>query len=95
MSEKQLQLPIGQRVALPGHCDVPVKLEEARPLGADGSSGYECRVRLPDGSLDETVISALEAASLAEKVTADLPTVGPANPERLRLLVESTRIRLA
>jgi SNF2 family DNA or RNA helicase len=73
-------LPVGHRISLPGHFDVPVVLEHARPLGADGSSGYECRVRLPDGRLDEAVISASER---------------PVDAERLRLLVESARIRLA
>jgi len=49
---------IGQRISLPGHFDVPVVLEDARPLGSDDLAGYECRVRLPDGSLEEAVISA-------------------------------------
>jgi hypothetical protein len=51
MADAQLTLPIGQRITLPGHFDVPVTLEDARPVG----TGYECRVRLPDGSLDEAV----------------------------------------
>jgi hypothetical protein len=40
---------------------VPVILEAARSLG----KGFECRVRLPDGSLDEAVISEQEADALA------------------------------
>src|SRR6266446_2538281 len=36
-------LPVGQPVSLPGHFDVPVVLEAARPLG----KGFECRIRLP------------------------------------------------
>lgn len=51
------ELPIGKAVSLPSHFDVPVTLEDARPLGR----GFEIRVRLPDGSLDETVITAEEA----------------------------------
>lgn len=47
-------LPIGQKVTLPGHFDQAVTLEGVRPLGR----GLECRVRLPGGSLDETVIRA-------------------------------------
>jgi hypothetical protein len=43
--------PIGQRVKLPGHFPEPVVLEAVRPIGA----GYECRVRLPDGSPDEAI----------------------------------------
>ena len=42
---------------------MPVILEDARSLG----NGYECRVRLPDGSLEETVISAEEPVALVEK----------------------------
>ncbi len=36
---------IGNRVSLTGHFDVPVVLEDVRPLGANGFAGYECRVR--------------------------------------------------
>ena len=50
---------------MPGHFDTPVVLEAVRPLG----TGYECRVRLPDGTLDEVVISLEEAESLALKGT--------------------------
>jgi hypothetical protein len=50
------QLPIGRQVSLPGHFDLPVTLESARPLG----KGFECRVRLHDGTLDEAVISEQE-----------------------------------
>ena len=44
----------------PRHLDIPVILEAARPLG----KGFECRVRLPDGTLDEA-ISTEETAALA------------------------------
>jgi hypothetical protein len=54
-------LPTGKQISLPGHFDLPVILEAARPLG----KGFECRVRLSDGSLDEAVITAVEAAALA------------------------------
>jgi hypothetical protein len=40
MPNEILTLPIGQRVSLPGHFDVPVVLEDARALGNDGSGGY-------------------------------------------------------
>ena len=79
-----------------GHFDVPVVLEDVRPLRADASTGYECRVRLPDGSLEEAVISAEGAAALpgtrGAEEKKDLP---PADSEKLRLLIESSRIRLA
>ena len=52
MNSSLLTSQIGLRILLPGHFDVPVVLEDARPLGSDDSAGYECRVRLPDGSLE-------------------------------------------
>lgn len=95
MSDNLLTTQIGQRISLPGHFDVPVILEDARPLGVDGSVGYECRVRLPNGSLEETVISADETASLMGVVQEEQEFVLPADAEKLRLLIESVRIRLA
>ena len=90
MTPSELALPIGQSVSLPGHFSTSVVLEAARRLG----SGYECRVRLPDGSLDEIVISADEVVTLATAVGTPqaLRLVEPAD---LQLLVESARIRLA
>jgi len=58
-------------------------------------NGYECRVRLPDGSLEEPVISAEEAASLAGAAAARPSRICPADPEKFRLVIESARIRLA
>jgi superfamily II DNA or RNA helicase len=66
-------------------------LEDARPVG----SGYECRVRLPDGRLDEAVISAEEARALAGLERKQATTAPVADAEKMRLLVESARIRLA
>ena len=86
-----LSLPIGQPVSLPGHFDVPVVLEAARPL----AKGYECRVRLPDGTLDEAIISPEEAATLAGASVAAETKAPLADAEQLRLLIESARIRLA
>ena len=93
MTENRLSTQVGQRIFLKGHFDVPVTLEDIRPLGTDGSAGYECRVRLPDGELEEAVISSEEAAIISgvqEKAAAQ-----PADAERLRLLIESARIHLA
>ena len=91
MGGTNVQLPIGRQVSLPGHFDLPVTLESARPLG----KGFECRVRLHDGTLDEAVISEQEAAALAGS-TPDPDSKTPlANADHLRLLVESARIRLA
>ncbi|NIT03850.1 hypothetical protein GTO10_02865, partial [Candidatus Saccharibacteria bacterium] len=61
MTGDLIKLPIGTSVSLPGHFEYSVILEEARWLG----NCYECRVRLPDGSLEEVVISAQEAEDLA------------------------------
>jgi hypothetical protein len=85
------ELPIGKQVSLPGHFDVPVTLEAARPLG----KGFEIRVRLPDGSLDEAVITAEEATALAGITASVEAKAATVNAEQLRLLVESARIRLA
>ena len=95
MTDPRIQLPIGQQVLMPGHFDAPVVLEDARPLGQDGSGGFECRVRLADGTLEEAVISAAEASALGTLLAKDGPKTELVDPEKLRLLVESARIRLA
>jgi len=95
MSSNLLTAHIGHRISLPGHFDVPVVLEDARPLGLDDSAGYECRVRLPDGSLEEAVISADEVPAITRAAPAAPESAKPVDAEKLRLLVESARIRLA
>jgi superfamily II DNA or RNA helicase len=85
------KFPLGQRVTLAGHFLEPVTLESIRFIG----SGYECRVRLPDGTPDEAILSPDEAASLAGQTISTPTIIRPADPEKLRLLVESARIRLA
>ena len=91
MADAGFTLPIGHRITLPGHFDVPVTLEDARPVG----SSYEFRVRLPDGTLDEAVISADEARMLAGIDLGPATTAKPVDAEKMRLLIESARIRLA
>ena len=71
MREPDLSLPIGKQVSLPGHFDESVILEEARPLG----NGYECRVRLPDGRLEEAVISLGGLGGLATYMTVSRSTL--------------------
>ena len=97
MAEPHFAAQIGRRVSLPGHFEAPVILEDVRPLGADGSAGYECRVRLPDGALEEAVVSPEEAAAVfaAGQGAQETAAARPADPEKLRLLIESARIRLA
>lgn len=90
-----LESLVGQRVFLPGHFDVPVALEATRPLNPDGSAGYECRVRLPDGSLEEAVISEEEAAAILEALPEITQKRAPVDAKKFRLLIESARIRLA
>src|SRR5580658_975844 len=85
------KFPVGQRVSLPGHFLEPVTLEGIRFIG----SGYECRVRLADGTPDEAILSLEEAATLAGQVVTTQAVIHPADAEKLRLLVESARIRLA
>jgi superfamily II DNA or RNA helicase len=95
MPQSLLTHHIGQRILLPGHFDVPVVLEAARPLGADDSDGYECRVRLPDGSLEEAVIAPEEVSAILQTGPEVAETVTPVDGDKLRLVVESARIRLA
>jgi len=85
------KFPIGQRVSLPGHFLDPVTLEGIRFIG----SGYECRVRLSDGTPDEAILSVEEASALVGQAVVAPSVVHPADAEKLRLLVESARIRLA
>ena len=83
--------PIGQRISLPGHFPEPVVLESVRSIGA----GYECRVRLADGTPDEAILS-LEEANTVFGQTVEVPAkASTADAERARLLIESARIRLA
>jgi superfamily II DNA or RNA helicase len=81
---------VGRRVALPGHFLGEVIIEAARALG----TGVEVRVRLSNGALDEAVLGQDEAAALLTS-PAEQPQAGAVDAEKLRLLVESTRIRLA
>ncbi len=74
-------LPIGPKVILTGHFDVPAILEHARMLGA----GYECRFRLPDGSLEE-------AASLAKSFQPPAASVQSVHPKKIRLLMEGGHV---
>ena len=82
---------VGLRVTLPGHFAEPVIVEDARPLG----SGAELRVRLTTGELDEAVLSDEDLAPLLTSGPQEQAANAPADAEKLRLLVESTRIRLA
>jgi superfamily II DNA or RNA helicase len=96
MAENRLSAAIGRQISLPGHFDELVTLEDARPLGADGASGFECRVRLPDGSLEETIVSRDEADRLVGPALATATSATrTVDAAKLYLLVESTRIRLA
>jgi superfamily II DNA or RNA helicase len=85
------KFPLGQRIALPGHFLGPVTLEGIRFIG----SGYECRVRLGDGTPDEAILSLAEATELAGQIVNTPALIHPTDAEKLRLLVESARIRLA
>ena len=88
MSENQF--PIGQRVKLPDHFSEPVVLEAVRAIGA----GYECRVRLLDGTPDEAILSRDEATTLFSQAVAAPTRVRPVDAEKVRVLIESARIRL-
>jgi superfamily II DNA or RNA helicase len=90
--DQQLDFKIGQRIEVPGHFAQPVVIEEVRPLS---KAGYECRVRLADGSLDETVITEEEAWAIFGTAATAANLVAPVDADQLRLLLESARIRLA
>ena len=85
------RFPVGQRVSLPGHFLEPVTREGIRLIG----SGYECRVRLTDGTPDEAILSREEGAALVGQAVVTPTAIHPADAEKVRLLVESARIRLA
>jgi hypothetical protein len=85
------RFPVGQRINLPGHFLEPVTLEGIRFIG----SGYECRVRLIDGTPDEAILSLEEASALIGQAVVTPTLIRPADAEKLRILVESARIRLA
>jgi len=85
------QFPIGQRISLPGHFPDSVTLEAVRSIGA----GFECRVRLADGSPDEAILSLEEANAVFGQQLQPSSQTTPMDPERVRLLIESARIRLA
>jgi SNF2 family DNA or RNA helicase len=86
-----MNLPIGRWVTLVGHYDHPVLLEDVRPLG----SGYEVRVRLQNGTLEEAIISEDEAKRLGDLEPVSTKVGRPFDAEKIRLIVESARIRLA
>jgi len=90
MTDKR-EYPIGQRIELPGHFPRPVVLESVRPIG----SGFECRVRLPDGTPDEAILSKEEAEVAFASAAASPGKITTVDPEKMRLLIESARIRLA
>ena len=81
----------GRCLELPGHFVGLVTVEHARPLGG----GAELRVRLANGELDETVLSADDLTRLQSNGSQVPVEHSPADAEKLRLLVESTRISLA
>jgi hypothetical protein len=53
MGGTNAKLPIGQQVSLPGHFALPITLEAAHPV----AQGYACHVRLPDGTVQEIIIT--------------------------------------
>lgn len=81
----------GSRVRLPGHFEGQVVIESARALG----NGVEVRVRLASGDLDEAVLSGEDVAGLLNTNPTESQALRPADADKLRLLVESARVRLA
>ncbi len=82
---------VGSRVKLPGHFEGLVVIESVRALG----SGVELRIRLASGHLDEAVLSSDDIAGLLEGQPDQPEATRPADADKLRVLVESARVRLA
>jgi SNF2 family DNA or RNA helicase len=82
---------INQKVFLKGHFEHPVIIEDVRSLG----NNFELRVRLPNGHLEEAVLTQEEIDNLLGQVNQGKEPSHPVDPEKLRLLIESARIRLA
>ncbi len=89
--QTQVTSLVGRTLDIPGHFTGPVLVEAVRPLG----NGFELRVRRASGQLEEAVLSAEEFQALLDIAPEPSAAVRLADPERLRLLVESARIRLA
>lgn len=93
-STEQLSALKGRRVSLPGHFEGVVTVEDARPLRS--GEGAEIKVRLANGELDETILSSANLSALLEfDQKGEVSAPVPVDPEKLRMLVESARIRLA
>lgn len=82
---------INHKVLLKGHFEHPVIIEDVRSLG----NSFELRVRLPNGHLEEAVLTQEEIDNLLGQVNQGKEPSHPVDPEKLRLLIESARIRLA
>jgi hypothetical protein len=82
---------VGRRLRLPGHFVGEVVVEAARPLG----TGAEIRVRLLNGELDEAVLGSEELGPILAAPLSQQAAASAVDAEKLRLLVESARIRLA
>ena len=82
-------------MSLAGHFEGVITIEDARPLQT--GEGAEIKVRLANGELDETILSPADLAALSEldQKKEEVSATAPVDPEKLRLLVESARIRLA
>ena len=84
MGGTNAQLPIGRQVSLPGHFALPVTLEAA----IQAAQGYECQIRLPDGTLRQITISLDEAAALTAQPEKAKPHSRPAHRPGLQLQPE-------
>jgi hypothetical protein len=66
MNSSLLMSQIGKQIFLPEYYDFPIKLEDAPPFSLYDSPSYKCRIRLPDESIKDTVISTQELATTLE-----------------------------
>ena len=85
--ESGLHELVGRRVRLPGRFVEDVTVEAVRALGP----GADLRVRGPRGEFDEAVLPSLDLEPLLIGTLPASPDLLLADPESLRLVVESAR----
>jgi len=87
----EVVLPVGQRIRLPGHFPHPVVLKAVRPMGR----GLSCASDARTGPRTRRFCQPRSATPCLRERGRHLTRVlTPADADKIRLLVESARIRL-
>ncbi len=87
----EAQFPLGQSVTLPGHFLEPVTLKAIRFIGSDTSAASGC----PTDRQTKRSSRWRRPPRSSGQVVSAKATIHPTDAEKLRLLVESARIRFA